>query len=233
MSGHQMLATGTQPAGHVSAEALLALGASVPTQPSGRGHLLPPGIPAISCHVLPLPAPRSCEVRALCARSISGRTALPVPTASQAGGRLPPPPPNLDPTSHLYKGICLPLGAEPGTGMAWKGAAMSDVHLPFNIKPTSCLRLPALLSSLQKDEKMGRLVFSRRARSCGGVCGQCWERGGCMTTHPIYHPSTHPAAAAPYLSSQHWRGPCQRLEQKKLVSVSPPQPFSQPVGPGC
>lgn len=51
-----------------------------------------------------------------------------------------------------------------------------------------------------------------------------------MTKHHIYHPLAHPAAAAPYLSSQHWHGLCQRLEQKKLVSVSSPQPSSQLVG---
>lgn len=88
-----------------------------------------------------------------------------------------------------------------------------------------------LLSSLQKDEKTGSLVLSGRASSCGGVCGQCWERGGCMTKHPIYHPHTQTSATAPYLSSQHWCGPCQRLEQKKLVLVSPLQPPSQLVGP--
>lgn len=95
LSGHQILAAGAQPAGRISAK---ALGASIPTLPLGRGHLLPPGIAAISCScqrrdcphasgcVPPFPAPWQLQAKGLHACSISGHAALSVPTARRAGG---------------------------------------------------------------------------------------------------------------------------------------------------
>lgn len=95
LSGHQILAVGAQPAGRISAK---GLGASLPTLPLGRGQLLPPGIPAISCScqrrdcphargcVPPFPAPCQLQTKGLHACNISGHVVLSVPTASRAGG---------------------------------------------------------------------------------------------------------------------------------------------------
>lgn len=50
---HQTLSLGTQPGGHPSAKAPAALGCQQCHPALGKGHLLPPGIAAISCSCQP------------------------------------------------------------------------------------------------------------------------------------------------------------------------------------
>lgn len=166
LSGHQTSAAGAQPAGRIPAKAPSALGASVPTWPLRRGHLVSPGIPAISCscqrgdhprgRVPPLPAPLQLQAKGLHACSVSGNAMLSVPTASQAGGgcrctsrEFGEPSRSLP--HELFVESHLPTpGTELGSGT---GVAELERHSngrrpsSLNIKPTSCPWLPALLSS--------------------------------------------------------------------------------------
>lgn len=143
--------------GCISAKTLSALGASVPAQPLGRGHLLPPGIPAVSCHsqpevcpciwdrVPPFPALSQLQAKSLHACSISGQVMLLVPTASQAEGGCCCTCRELGEVSRPREPFTqshLPaLGTKLGFSMAVTGLERcSNGWYPtsLNIKPTSC-----------------------------------------------------------------------------------------------
>ena len=200
-----MLAAGAQPAGRISAKAPSALGASLPFPPSRweGGTCFPRGIPAVSCscrcgdrargRVPPLPAPCSCRRRVSPHAASRGmqrcRCQLPAgqgeAAATPAGNleRFP----DLFPRELFVQSHLPALGTELGSGTELEGRGNGRRPSSLNIKPTSCPQLPVLLSSSQKDEKMGSLTLSGRGSSCGGGGGQYRESGGCVTKHPIYH----------------------------------------------
>lgn len=131
-----------------------------------------------------------------------------------------------DPVSCLYKAICLPPVSSRGPARlrrSWENTTMGDISFSLNIKPTSCPRLPALLSSIQKDKKTGSLVLCGCASSCGGVGGQCWE-----LRDQAPHLSPPHAQQPPLLISLPSAGMvCAKGWSRRDGSVS----SSQPVGP--
>lgn len=144
-----------------------ALGASIPTQPLGRGHLLPPGIPAISCscqhgdrpraqgHGPPLPAPCSCRQRISMHAASRGTQHCRCQLPARQGEAAAVPAGNLErfpdfsSMSCLYKAICLPRVPSWGPARlwwSWKDSAMGDVPLSLILNPRpacSCLHCSA------------------------------------------------------------------------------------------
>lgn len=204
LSGHQMLAAGTQPAGRISAKAPSYPGCQHSHPALGKG---PPASTMHPCHQLQLPAetvrvpvflpsqpPHNCRQRvSVHAASLSTQQywcQLPArqgEAATMLAGNVERFP---DPMSHLYKTICLlqiPSWVLTRLWRNWKDTATGDIPPPVILKP-----LPACSGSTYKRMKSWSALCSPDEPAAVEVLGV--SAGSCMTKQTVYHPSRTPSS---------------------------------------
>lgn len=202
-----MPAAGTQPAGCISAKAPSGPGCQRSHPALGKGRLLLPSIPAISCScqqglsLCPCSSPPSPFTTAgkWCLHAASRSTQqywcqLPArqgEAATMLAGNVERFP---DPMSHLYKAICLlqiPSWVLARLWRNWKDTAMGEILLPVILKPRparSCLRC----SASSERMKSRAALCSPDEPAAVEVLGV--SAGSCMTKHVVYHPPRTPSS---------------------------------------